>query len=363
MVDTVKAWSVKVQQTPVWRAWKRYGDSRGSLLAGGVGFFAFFSLIPALLLAFTIFGFVLRGQPELLDQVKQSINEMLPNMVKTNDNPNGQIEVSTPSAAALSISGGIALAGMAWAGTGWLGALRDAIRQIFGSEGAPGNVVLAKLRDLAVLVMLGVAILVSAAVGAVAGAAARGIADLIGLGGQGWILTAVAFVVGALLDATIILLMLRVLSGVVLPWRRLRSAALFGGLSLTVLKKIGSILIGLAAGNPAAAAFGAVVGLLLWLNYMSRVILISAAWAANDFDTDAGLQVSGGQAVKLLEGPEPEPLSTPKQRTDAGLPTFGKRAADRTTLAAGAVLGATAAFALGTLGRGIRSLMWRGRRF
>ena len=48
-MDRLKAWWSRFQDTPLWQAWKRYGDNRGSLLAGGVGYFAFFSLIPALL--------------------------------------------------------------------------------------------------------------------------------------------------------------------------------------------------------------------------------------------------------------------------------------------------------------------------
>lgn len=42
-------------------ACKRYGDHNGDLLAAGVGYFAFFSIFPALALAFAIFGFVLRA--------------------------------------------------------------------------------------------------------------------------------------------------------------------------------------------------------------------------------------------------------------------------------------------------------------
>jgi membrane protein len=358
-MDRLKAWWSRFQDTPLWQAWKRYGDNRGSLLAGGVGYFAFFSLIPALLLAFTVFGIVLRNQPDLLDQVKEAINEQLPGFIKTADNPDGVIAVNAPSGRALSVAGLVSLAGLAWAGTGWLGAIRDAIRQIFGVEGAPGNFILAKLRDLAVLLMLGVAILLSAAVGAVAGAGARWLAGLIGLGDQGWILTVIAFVIGVALDASIIMLMLRVLTGVDVPWRGLRNAAIFGGLGLTLLKKLASVLLGLASGNPAAATFGAVVGLLLWLNYMSRVILVSAAWAANDLDTSNESGLTPAQRAKLMEGPAPEPLDSVRARTDAGLPTFGKRAADRTTLAAGVVLGAVAATGLGAARRGIRTLLRR----
>lgn len=358
-MQTLRRWWARIQETAAWRAWKRYGDSRGNLLAGGVGYFAFFSVFPAVLLAFTIFGFVLRNQPDVLDQVKSSINGMLPGFVKTRSNPNGVINVNAPTKAALSVSGIIAVVGLILAGTGWLSALRDAIRQIFGVHGAPGNFILAKLRDLGVLVVLGVAIVLSAVVGSVAGAAAQWLAGLIGLG-QGWILTVVALVIGVLLDASIIMVMLRLLTGVEVPWRGLRHAAIFGGIGLTLLKKFGSVLLASTLHNALFASFALVVGLLVWLNFMSRVILISAAWAANDLDTARLAQgLTPGQQVKGLEGPQELSQLSTQERTDLGLATFGQRTADRTVIAAGAVLGATGTLALGAVARGVRSLLRR----
>ena len=43
----------------------------------------------------------------------------------------------------------------------------------------------------------------------------------------------------------------------------------------------------------------------------------------------------------------------------AGIPTFGERTSDRASLTAGAVLGATAAIALATVGRTLRSVLSR----
>lgn len=358
-MQTVKGWWARAQKTQAWRAWKRYGDHRGNLLAGGVGYFAFFSIFPAVLLAFTVFGLVLRNQPQLLDDTKNAINDLLPGFVKTDAQPDGIIDVTVPTGATLSIQGVVSVVGLVLAGTGWLGALRDGIRAIFGVQGGAGNPVLAKLRDVGVLVLLGVGILLSAGVGAIAGAAATWAADLVGLGGQGWVLTVVAFVVGIALDGGLVAIMLRLLSGIRLPWQALRNGAVFGGIGLTVLKTFGSVLLASTTDNKLYLGFALVAGLLVWLNLMSRVILISAAWAANDLDTAGGVELSPGQEAKLAEGPAPEPVDSIRERTDAGLPTFGQRAADRTSVAAGAVLGAVGAMALGTLGRGIRSLVRR----
>ena len=52
-----------------------------------------------------------------------------------------------------------------------------------------------------------------------------------------------------------------------------------------MLKKFGALLLASTTDNKLYLGFALVVGLLVWLNFMSRIILISAAWAANDLDT------------------------------------------------------------------------------
>ena len=322
------------------------------------GYFAFFSIFPAVALAFTIGGIVLRDRPELLENVRQYVDQTLPGFVYDERTKNGIIPITIPEKNALTVTGLVGVGGLVLAGLGWLSALRDGIRAVFGVKGQPGNIVTNKLRDLGVMVVLGLGVLVSAVVTIVAGGVAEAAAEAIGLGSQTWIVGVVGFVIGVLLDTGLVALMLRFLSGVEMSWPALRNGAVFGGVALTVLKVAGSRLIAGTTGNPLFASIALVVGLLLWLNLISRVMLIAAAWTANDMDhTVDGL--TDAQRDKLTEGPAPEPVDSIRERTDAGLPTFGQRAADRTSVAAGAVLGAAGAVALGSIGRGIRSLRRR----
>ncbi len=357
-MQTLQHWWSRLQATTPWRAWKRYGDARGNVLAGGVAYFAFFSVFPAIALAFTIFGFVLRDRPELLAEVRQYVDQTLPGFVKNEKTGTGIIPVTIPQTNILTLTGIIGVVGLVLAGLGWLSAMRDGIRAVFGVPGQPGNPVLVKLRDLGVMVLLGLGVLVSSAVTVVAGAVATTVSEAIGLGSQGWIVGVFGFAMGVVLDTALVALMLRVLSGVSMPWRALRNGSVFGGVALTILKVAGSRLIAGTTGNKLFASFALVVGLLVWLNLISRVMLVAAAWAANDVDARAD-DLTEAQRHKLSEGPAPEPLDSIRERTDAGLPTFGQRAADRTSVAAGAVLGAVGVVAVGSLGRGIRSLTRR----
>ena len=371
----IKALWGRFQATPVWRAWKRYGDARGNLLAGGVTYFAFFSLFPAIALGFTIFGLVLQGQPDLLAKVEDAIDKQLPGFVQTADNPDGLIPLAIPSGSTLSLTALIGVVGLLWAGLGWLDALRGGIRAIFGVPGQPGNIAMNKLRDLLVLATLGVGVVLSAVINAATSAIAQQLADLVGLGGQAWLISGVGLVVSFLANALLVALMLRVLSGVDLPWPRLRNGALFGGIALTLLQTFGTRLIAGTMGNKLFASIALVVGLLAFVNFIARAMLLSAAWAANDIDDLAGAQaaVSEGESAKLAEGPptraeaarewtarSPSLLPVdPGARAALGLPTLDQRAADKVSVASGAVLGAAATAAVGALLGAARSLRRR----
>ncbi len=371
----------------VWRAWQRYSTARGGLLAGGVTYFAFFSLFPAIALGFTIFGLVLRDQPGLLADVQQAVEKQLPGFIKTEANPDGLIPLSIPTGTTLSVTALVGVLGLLWAGTGWMSALRDGIRTVFGAPGSPGNFVTAKLRDLLVLATIGLAIVVTALFNAMTTAIAERVAEWVGLGEQAWIVSGVGLLASFLANVLLVAIVLRVLSGVDLPWRAVRNGALFGGVALTLLQTFGTRLIAGTMDNKLFASIALVVGLLAFINLISRAVLLSAAWAANDVEAllaSAQSQVSEGEQHKLSEGPLTREQAaaewtdrsvgggvprgaggrvaaqrSPADRAAAGLATFDQRGADRASVASGAVLGAAGAAAVGAAVRAARGI--RGR--
>ena len=85
----------------------------------------------------------------------------------------------------------------------------------------------------------------------------------------------------------LVAILIRLCSGVDLPWPRVRAGALFGGVLLTLVKMFGSMLIAAATRNPLLAAVAVAVGLLFILNLIAKIVLLSAAWAANDYSLAA----------------------------------------------------------------------------
>ena len=60
------------------RAGARYTDHHGDHYAAAITFFSILSLVPLLMIAFAVAGFILRAQPELLEQLKTAITTAVP---------------------------------------------------------------------------------------------------------------------------------------------------------------------------------------------------------------------------------------------------------------------------------------------
>lgn len=369
LVDRGKAIWARIQQTHAYRAWHRFGEERGNLLAAGIGYFSFFSMFPAAALAGVVFGVILARRPDLLEAVTDSVATALPGFVKTAANPNGLIELSAPTATTLSLTGVIALITLVMSGLGWIGALREGILAIFGVDQKPDNAILAKLRQIGVLAVLGVAVLVSAAASSVVGSASRG--ALSELPGGPFLVSIVGALVAFAIDTGVMVVLLRFLSGVHMPWQDIRNGALVGGAGLSLAKALGATLIAQATRNPVFGSVVVVIGMLFWLNLIAKIVLLAASWAANDIDIAlAGLQREMGQQEPAegesasASGPQKAMAVRMKARVDAGLPDLGPdtyaglstRQRDRVSVVSGAVVGAGLTAAVGAIWGVIRGV-------
>lgn len=346
----------KVKALKPYRANERYNEVRGNLLSSGIAYYAFFSVFPAFAIAAVIFGFVLRGRPDLLNSVGDALNQALPGFVKTAGNPTGLITLQEPQLSLLTIGGIVALISLVLSGIGWIGSFRDGIRASLGAEGSPGNVLTDKLRDLGVFVAFGSAFLLSAVLTSVVGTAADWLAQRIGLGSNTIVVTVVGILVGFAVDVGILVLLLRVLSGVSLPWSVVRQSALVGGVLLGIIKIFGIELIGNATKSPLLGSVAIVIGLLFWLNLIARIVLLSACWAYLDLADEAAEAAKSAEEAGAADGTqvEGEAAGAAVQHTTVRLippatATAGvadpavARSRDRVAVTAGAVIGAAVA--------------------
>jgi membrane protein len=345
----VKAALAWLKASRGYRSWQGYNNARGGLLAGGIAYFAFFSVFPALTLGFAIFGFVLRGDQHLFHQVVSSVSDSLPGIVKDSGHPDGIIDASKPPTPnALTITGLISLVVLVLAGLGWLGALREGVRAMFGQPTFQANPIAGRARDLGVLALLGLSVLVSAILSGVSNTATKKVLDWVGMAPDGLVgrigLPVVAFVVGLVVDFAIMLLIFKVLSGVSADWHAMQSGALVGAVGIGILKVAVAYGIVGVTKNALLASFAVVVGLLLVMNLLSRVVLIASAWASEAVRVSAAATADEAAAARAVAVRRPQEME----------PSFGARSADRTAIAAGAVLGVAGAVGVGALRRALR---------
>lgn len=261
------------------RTLDRQSEVLGGQLAAAITYYGFLSFFPLLALAFSLVGYVSDAFPDAQESVTTAVEDAFPSLIGTGP---GQLDIQDVIDARVS-AGIIGLLGLAYAGLGWLDAVRDALRRVFGVAGERPGLVHRKLVDVVVLSMLGASLLVSIVVSSLATAAttfALAFASLDGSFVATGMLKVVSVGLALAVDFVIVAILLSRLSGAHPSWRRVRSGALLGAAGFEVLKLLGTYLVGHTAENPVYATFGVVVGLLVWMNLVSRLLVVTACWAA-----------------------------------------------------------------------------------
>jgi membrane protein len=260
-------------------AWARFADADGGRQAAAVTYFGFLSFFPVVALAFAVLGFVVEWYPQVYGDLTDGISRALPGLV--GDRP-GQVNVSQ-IADARAGAGVIGLAGLAWAGTGWIDALRQALRRMWGHGPTDdSNLLVRRLRDLVLLAAVGGAMLVSVGLSAVATIAGG---RVVGLGSSDnaavqWLVRGGALGFAVLGSTVLFAVMFVGMSGTHIPSGALRRGAVLAAVGYEVLKVCASVLLGHTVRNPVYATFSVAVGLLVWINLVTRMTLFAAAWTA-----------------------------------------------------------------------------------
>ncbi|WP_245655700.1 YihY/virulence factor BrkB family protein [Microtetraspora fusca] len=271
------------------RTLHRYEVQSGSRLAGALTYFAFLSFFPLVALAFALLGFVLAARPDARAALTDAINHQLPGLADRLDI--GRIAEARAGAGALG------LVGLLYAGLGAVDALRFALREIWMSREPQLDFLRAKLRDLVALLLTGVTLLVSAAIGAFAVGATSTVAGWLGLGDAepvGMAVWLAGFLAALVADLVLFLIMFVWLARAPQPFRVVLGGALLGAFLFGVLKQLATLILSHTLANPVYGTFAVVVGLLIWINLSARVVLYAAAWTAT-----SGM------------GPPPEPTPVP----------------------------------------------------
>ncbi len=311
------------------RALGRYQADAGDRLASSVTFYWFLSLFPILLIAVFVVSRALGD-----DAGTQVTSGLRPYLGVDTAKAVGDVVQSNAGKAGL-----VGLAGTLLSGLGWINALRTAIRTIWHQNVNVGNIVVTKVRDIVALVGLFAVVAASVVVSGAATATTASVLSLLGLSettGAKALTIGLSYVLGFLVDMGIFLYLFLRFSKARSPLRQVVRGAVFGAVGFELLKLGGAFYIGRTTtkGEATYGTFAVVVGLLLFLNLVSRLILVTAAFVVTaPYDSDvapsgtadpesarkAGIpQEYVGTDLTMQQGGAPTPLREALQRSEGG---------------------------------------------
>jgi membrane protein len=301
--------------------------SHGNQYAAAITYFSVLAVVPMLMIAFAVCGFVLAAHPALIEALKDEIAASVPgNLGQTiNEVVDQAIESRTTVAV-------IGLLGSAYSGLGWVGNLRDALTAQWLQVHSSAGLVRVKAGDVLALLGLGLALLVSFALTAAGSGFATDLLELVGLAdrrGAGVLLGVFALILGVASNWLVFLWVIARLPREPVTLRSAAKAALAGAVGFEVLKQGATLYLRSLGGSPAAIVFGPVIGLLLFAFLVSRFLLFVTAWAATARENEH----------RAAPGPPPDappPAVIRPNVTTRNGPSPGSAAA---LLGAGALLG------------------------
>ncbi|WP_433606319.1 inner membrane protein YhjD [Prescottella agglutinans] len=290
------------------RAGGRYQHQKGDHYAAGITYFTILAIVPILMVAFAIAGFVLAGRPEWITEIQDQVSKNMPGGL--GDTVNSLIDSAIASRAGVGVLG---LLFAAYAGLGWMANLRDALTAMWEHKHEPDGFVATKLRDLVALLGLGLAMVVTFGLSALSnGPIAQRVVGWLGLEGVtgiGVALRIATLTVSVLATWALLTWVIARLPREPVTVRSAVRAAFGAAIVFEIFRQVGAIYLTAISKGPAGVAFGPILGLLVFSNLTARLILFATAWAATARENLANAYVPPPDSavirprVQLRQGP------------------------------------------------------------
>ncbi len=258
------------------RAATQYLERHGDHYAAAVTYFSVVALVPMLMIAFAVAGYVLLGDPERLAELQRSVVEIVgPGLGATIDQLVGEALRQSETVGVLGLGLGL------YTGLSWMYRVREALSAQWGQRTAGPPYLAGAVSDAKALLGLGLVLAVALGV-VVLGDTLAGV--VAGSGGAGWARAAAATVLTLALSVVAnLLIVVWVIARLPREPLRLRYAvrpALLAAVGFAVIEQGGTVYLGWVTGSPAGLVFGPVLGLLVAIYLGARLVLFATAWAA-----------------------------------------------------------------------------------
>lgn len=318
------------------RAGERYQGQRGDYYAAGITYFTILAIIPLLMVAFSVAGFVLARDPGQLASIRDRITEAAPGALGTTLKT--LIDSAVDARATVGVLG---LLGAAYSGLGWMANLRAALTAQWVQQSPAPNFLVTKVRDLGALLGLAVAMAFSLGVSALgSGQLGHEVIEWLGLShitGMGTLLTVVTAAVGIGASWAVFAWIIARLPRQAVAIRSAMRGALIAAVAFELFKRVGVVYLQAVITGPAGVAFGPIIGLMVFANFTARIVLLSTAFAATSEES---------LALEPVPAPTPTIISQQVRVRTGNTPA---------SVAVGVLLGVLAVLGLGRLAERIRA--------
>ncbi|MDL5159334.1 YihY/virulence factor BrkB family protein [Actinomycetospora termitidis] len=273
------------------RTLAHYRDRDGNHHAAALTFFTLLALVPLLMLAVSVAGFVLAADAEVLAQLDAALALALP--VGASGAVGRVVHIVVAERGSLGV---VALAVALFSGWSWISHVRDSVTAVLGQPRPRGRLLRTVASDVLTLLGIGLALVLSFTSAALTGRIGTRVLDLVGLSGtvgSRVFLTAGSLVLGLLANWVVVGWCLAKLPRARRPIGEVLVPAAVGALGLALLQQLGGLYLALIVHSPAVATLGALVGLLLFVYTLMRWLLLVTVWSATSAGETEPLAVGG----------------------------------------------------------------------
>jgi len=275
-LEEVKSRKERFDATHPGRTLKRVSDGNGNLLAGGITYLSLTSIAAALVIAITVSTFLVKFNAGWNEAFYGFIDDAIPGVIGADGaglvDPT-QIEPQTLTG----VVGVIGFLILLNTTARYISALRLATLEMLGKNTL--SPMKGKLRDFGVLLALLIVVLLGVVLQVVASQFAEVIANWLSIELLSqWIIRVPAFAVGVLVDMTFVALAVVILGRYRGPRAPLLWTLLIAAVAMGVLRQAVTLVVGGVADNPVLASATAVITIMIFVNFISRIILYAAAW-------------------------------------------------------------------------------------
>ncbi|MDO5747285.1 MAG: YhjD/YihY/BrkB family envelope integrity protein [Actinomycetaceae bacterium] len=315
LMPKVNAFISIYNNSRIGRSMARYSTNRGALLAGGITYVALFSITAILTISVTIVMKILGGNPRLQYSVFASVNKQLPGVLAIDGNKGMIAPEKLVITSGFSIAGIIGIIVLILSASRLMSAIKRSIRAMFGIERPSLNFVNDQLRDFLGLMSMFIAVIFTGISSALNSTAGTYLLQLIGFDGgfARFAMRVASLLLAAVADALVLWIMIRVVACVHVPKKDAIPGLALGMIIAAVLRFVGTSAVG-SVDSPMLVSFAALITVLLWVNLLSRMLLIVSAFMANPPRSSAPItaeHIHGDATPNYVSLSDPSTLAWP----------------------------------------------------